>query len=169
MIVIFIELVAIIIGLYVFFMLSYSMLRGAPYAASTDEKIDTMISLLDIKKGEKAVDLGSGDGKIVIALAKAGAKAYGYEINPLYVLLSRYYIRREHVEKDVTIYWKSFWGANLSSYSVVTLFATPHIMRALSRKIQKDCKQGTRVVSNHFTFPNWDADRKKSNVILYKI
>ena len=58
---------------------------GLGYAPSTTAIIDRMIKLLNIKPGEKAVDIGSGDGRVVIALAKAGAEAHGYEINPLLV------------------------------------------------------------------------------------
>lgn len=58
---------------------------GAIYVPTSEEKIEKMVKLLKIKPGQKVVDLGAGDGRVLVALAKAGAKAYGYEINPYLV------------------------------------------------------------------------------------
>lgn len=169
MVVLLIEVATIIVMSYVFLMLCYSMVRGAPYAATTDEKIEVMVNLLQAKKGEKAIDIGSGDGKIVIALAKAGIQTDGYEINPWYVFLSRYLIRREKLQERAKIYWGSYWGISLSSYSLITLFGTPHIMGSLGKKIRRETKKGTRVVSNHFSFPHWQCVKEKEGVLLYQV
>ena len=67
-------------------LLLYSMLFGAPYAAVGSERLAVIMELLSPKKGEKIADLGSGDGRIVIQAAKQGAKATGYEINPVLVV-----------------------------------------------------------------------------------
>lgn len=67
---------------------------NAPYAPSVKNRLDAMLDLANIQPGDKAVDLGSGDGRVVIAMAQAGAEAHGYEINPWLVLWSRYAIRR---------------------------------------------------------------------------
>src|SRR5688572_3270112 len=66
---------------------------GSVYAKSTDEIVVKMISLLEAKPAQKAADLGSGDGRLLIALAKAGVESHGYEINPFLVWLSRKNIR----------------------------------------------------------------------------
>lgn len=67
---------------------------GAVFAKSDEKLIATMIQLAKVKPGEKAVDLGSGDGSVIIALAKAGAEAHGYELNPFLVWLSRRQIKK---------------------------------------------------------------------------
>ena len=82
---------------------------GAPFEPTSDRKLKIMMKLAKVKKGEKAVDHGSGDGKIVIALAKAGAEAHGYEINPLLVLFSRYKIKKAGLKGKAFIHWKNFW------------------------------------------------------------
>ena len=72
--------------LYVFFYFLLPMFFwGAFFAKTDDVSLQNMIKLAKIKPGDIAVDLGSGDGKIVIAMAKAGAIAYGFEINPFLV------------------------------------------------------------------------------------
>ena len=58
---------------------------GAIFARSKDEIVEKMILLADVKPGQKAIDFGSGDGRLVIAMARAGAEAHGYEINPFLV------------------------------------------------------------------------------------
>lgn len=62
---------------------------GAPYAPSDEDKIQRMLSLARAAKGDRAVDVGSGDGRVVIALAKIGAHATGYEVNPILYLISK--------------------------------------------------------------------------------
>ena len=56
-----------------------SVIKGAPYIPSDQSTIKRMIKFAKVKKGEKAVDLGAGDGRVIVELAKAGAIAYGYE------------------------------------------------------------------------------------------
>jgi predicted RNA methylase len=113
--------------LYFIGLLGYSMLKGAPYAAVGTERLTTMIELASIKKGEKVVDLESGDGRIVAACAKVGAQAYGYEINPILVFISRRLLKRNEI-KIAHIYQRSYWNADLSQFQVVTLYGTTHIM-----------------------------------------
>src|SRR3989344_831629 len=60
-----------------------------PYVATKKEKIETIIKLAQIKPHETAIDLGSGDGRLLLAAAQKGARAIGYEINPFLVLLTR--------------------------------------------------------------------------------
>src|SRR5882672_3428464 len=63
--------------------------RGAPYVPSRKDSIKKMLVLANLKPGDKVVDLGSGDGRIVIAFARNGIDAHGYEISPALVLWSK--------------------------------------------------------------------------------
>src|ERR1035437_1401593 len=117
--------------------------KGAPFVVSDPAKRKTMLKLADIKKGESLVDLGSGDGTLVILFAKAGANAYGYEINPFLVWKSRRKIKKEQIESSAIIYWKSFWLENLSKYDIITVYGIKFIMKDLEKKLQKEAKKGT--------------------------
>jgi ribosomal protein L11 methylase PrmA len=141
--------------------------QGAPFVRSDYETIQAIIHAAKIQKGDKAADLGSGDGLIVIALAKAGAEAHGYEINPKLVWQSRRAIKKAGLEKSAFIHWQSFWKADLSDYDVITLYGIQHIMDKLQEKLQKELKPKARVVSNFFIFKKWHASYEHGRVHVY--
>ena len=143
------------------------VVKGAPYAVTSQKRVNTLVGLLRVKKNERAIDLGSGDGRIVIALARAGAIADGYEINPLLVLLSRRKIKQAGLQSQAKIYWKSFWHADFSLYTVVTKIGSPHIMRAVGNKLENELQTGARVGSVTFIFPGWEKKNEKERAILY--
>ena len=154
---------AVMIGLILLFLI----INGAPFVPSHNKTVHKMINLLYIKAGEKAADLGSGNGKIVIALARAGAEAHGYEINPLLVWWSRRNIRQAGLEGKAFVHLRNFWSEDFSDFNVVTLYGVPHIMERLEKKLLQELPRGARVVSNSFTFPDWPWTQKEDNVYLY--
>jgi cyclopropane fatty-acyl-phospholipid synthase-like methyltransferase len=143
-------------------------IRGAPFVLTGSRKLRTMIDLANIQPGEKAVDLGSGDGRIVIAFAKAGAEAHGYEINPFLVLWSRYRINRAGLSGRAFVYWRDFWRVDLASFNVIAVFGMVHVMGPLERKLRRELRPGSRVVSNTFTFPRWTRSSGGGGVYLYE-
>lgn len=162
------SLLFLVAGLLLFIFLIRSMVRGAPFVPTRPEITEEMIRLLEIRPGEKAVDLGSGDGRLVVALARAGAEAHGYEINPLLVWWSRSTIRKLGLRGRAFIHRKSFWGADLSGFNLVTLYGISYIMKGLEQKLQKELRPNARVVSNAFPFPGWPYERKQGPVYLYR-
>jgi len=142
--------------------------RGAIFLPIHKKRVDTMIALSSVRPEDKVVDLGSGDGRIVIEFAKAGAEAHGYEINPFLVWLSRKNIREAGLKGKAFVHWKSFWRVNLSDYSIVTLFGINYIMKDLEQKLLKELTPGSRVVSYLFQFPTWQSEKKEYGVFLYK-
>jgi len=150
----------------IFFLIPF--LVGAPFEPTSSKKIKKILKLAKVKKGEKAVDLGSGDGRIVIALAKKGAEAHGFEINPILVLISKWKIKRAGL-KNAFIHWGSFWKEDFGKYDVITLFQFPTIMKSLRDKMKKELKSKARVVSFYWKFPGWKMKKKIENVHLYKL
>lgn len=163
--------VAIIIIAYLVILIDLIFLlptvRGAIYYPSSDTQIDAILKLAQIKKGEKAVDIGSGDGRIVTALAKAGAKAHGYEINLLLVWWSQWLTRLLPKEERGQFHWANLWMKNFSSFDIVTIFGMTYIMKDLEKKLLKELKPGSRVICNSFPFPNWKPAQKIDSVYLY--
>lgn len=141
---------------------------GPPYAVSESGTVEKIIALSNVKPREKAADLGSGDGRIVIALAKTGAEAHGYEIDPWFVSLARKNIRNAGLEDKAFIHQKSFWKENFSEFDVITAYMGKLAMGRLEKKLQKELKENARVVSNFFTFPNWRYSKKEGNIYLYE-
>jgi len=141
--------------------------RGAPYAPTDKKAIETMVQMANIKPGEKACDIGSGDGRIVFALAEAGADADGIEINPFLVWLSRFRARGTNAHEKIRFLRHNLWKADYSKYDVITLFGITYIMKQLEEKLQKELKSGTRILSNHFSFPDWKPVKKENGVYYY--
>lgn len=137
-----------------------------PYFQTTRYRVATMIELAAIQPGEKAADLGSGDGRIVIELAKAGAIVTGYELDEKLVKLSTENIKQAHVQ--AIILQKDFWQEDLSKYNIICVYPMPDIMHALEEKLLKELKQGSRVLLNYYPFPSWQEVTKKDNIYLYR-
>ena len=151
----------------VFYLLVRPMISGAIYAPTGDGNVEIIKKLAEAKPREKVVDLGSGNGKIVIAFAKDGIESHGYEINPLLVWFSRRKIKKLGLQEKAFIHGESFWKANLSEFDVVTVFTLPHIMRALVPKIKKELKPGARVAANAYGFQGIEPLKKENQVFLY--
>ena len=131
------------------------------------KKIKAILYLLNNQKG-KAVDLGSGDGRIIIALALKGFEAHGYEINPFLVWWSRYKIRKAGLKGKAFVHKKSYWDEDFSEYDVIVVFGILNMMERLEKKMQKELNTGAVVVSSLFEFPNWEYYDKKDGVYIYQ-
>lgn len=139
-----------------------------PYFKTSRYRVNTMIELAEIKPGELMADLGSGDGRISIAAAKAGAQAFGYETNPKLVELSRANIEHDALSNTAIILEQDFWTEDLEKYNIITIYPMPDIMELLEQKLLKELKPGTRVLLNYYRFLNWKFKKVKNNVYLYR-
>jgi 2-polyprenyl-3-methyl-5-hydroxy-6-metoxy-1,4-benzoquinol methylase len=146
---------------------------GAPFAVSSLYKINKMIALAKKftagKEGLTAVDVGSGDGRIVIALARNGFSAHGIEINPFLAWYSRLKIKKAGLNGRALIRRKNLWQADFSQYNVVVLFGVFYIMAKLEKKLLSELKPGSIVVCNHFSFPTWKILAQEGDVYIYQI
>jgi len=126
-----------------------------PTAQALAEK---MLNLAQVTPQDYLIDLGSGDGRIVIAAAKRGARAHGIEYNPDMVELSKRNAVREGVADKATFVEADLFESNFSAATVITMFLLPEINMKLRPAIL-DLKPGTRVVSNSFDMEDWKADQ----------
>lgn len=147
----------------------YTLKQGAVSVPTKRAAVAQMIELAEIKPGEKALDIGSGDSRVVIALAEAGALAYGCEINPVLVWYSRLRIWQKGLRGQAFVSTKSFWRYDVSDFAVVTVFGIPGIMERLRLKLQAEMQSGSRVISNIFTFPAWPPDKTLGTVRRYRV
>ena len=142
--------------------------KGAQFAVTTPSKVIKIIAVIEKYKKGKITDLGSGDGRIVIAAARAGFEAHGYEINPFLVWLSRRKIKRAGLEKKAFIHRQDLWRVNLSGYDIITLFGVGHRMKKFETKLRTELKPGAIVISNYFQFPSWPSTALDDNIYLYR-
>lgn len=124
------------------------------------------LDMLALKKGDVFVDLGSGDGAVLIEAASNGLVCYGYELNPFVWLVSK--VRTRKYRKQVTIYCKNFWKTPLPENTKgVFVFLLDKYMPALDKKLQQELKDG-RVVSHAFHIPHKKPTKQHGAFFLYK-
>src|SRR3989344_7831551 len=93
--------------------------RGPFYVPTKRNYVPHIVKFLAIKQGEKAVDLGSGNGRLLIALAQAGAEAHGFEHTPLLVWRSRYNIKKAGLTGKAFVHMNNFWNVDVSVFDGV--------------------------------------------------
>lgn len=160
--------VVILLGFIFLFSCVLPVLRGAPFVPTHKERVEKAIKLIGLGPNQKIIDLGSGDGRVLIAAAKKGAKSYGSEINPLLVWRTKFKIKKEGLQSVAFCNWKSFWSQDLSSFDVVFVYGISHIMKWLERKLQRELKPGAKVVSFVFSFPSWQPSSAEDGIFIYQ-
>lgn len=133
------------------------------------ERLARAIELVKLGPGQKTVDLGSGDGRILIAVAKKGAQAYGFELNPFLVLRAKRKIKKEGLQNLAFCQWRSFWSQDLSSFDVVFIYGISHIMKWLEKKLQRELKPGAKVVAFIFPLPHWKVKEQENGIYIYVV
>ncbi len=128
----------------------------APFDPTPQEVVERMLALAGVRPGDVLYDLGSGDGRVVVAAAKRyGVQAVGFEIDSGLVKLGRENVRKEKLEKLVEIRQQDFLTADLSPASVVTLYLSYDGNLAVRPQLMKQLKPGARVVSYAFDMGEW--------------
>ena len=146
----------------------YYLYQGPLFVPTLQTTVQQMVACAHITPGMKVVDLGSGDGRVVIAMAQAGAIAHGFEINPGLVWYSRYKIRRLRLTDKAQIETSDFWKRDLGDYDVITIFGINHVMNRLSEKLATELKPSAIVVSNAFHLPKLELQSQIGSLLIYK-
>lgn len=162
-------LLALALGFYLIFFVFYPLGRGAIFEPSSPEKTRAIAEMAQVALRERSADLGSGDGRVVIALARAGAEAHGYEVNPFLVMRARRAIRDAGLEGRAFIHWGSFWRADLSAYDLITVFQVGFIMGRLESKVKREMRPGARIVSHHWRFPAMSPEIARNDIYVYRV
>ncbi|XP_008854361.2 protein N-lysine methyltransferase FAM173A isoform X1 [Nannospalax galili] len=126
-----------------------------PYIGANARQVEHVLSLLRGRPG-KMVDLGSGDGRIVLAAHRCGLRpAVGYELNPWLVGLARLHAWRAGCARSVCYHRKDLWKVSLKDCHNVSVFLAPSVLPLLENKLQVELPAGARVVSGRFPLPTW--------------
>jgi cyclopropane fatty-acyl-phospholipid synthase-like methyltransferase len=118
-----------------------------------------MIELAGVKPGDLVYDLGSGDGRIVIAAAKKGAKAVGFEIDGDLLNESRANINKAGVQALAEIRHQDILTVDFSTATVVTMYLLPDVNLKLKPNLLSQLKPGSRIVSHSFDMGDWRPDK----------
>jgi hypothetical protein len=132
----------------------------APYVPTPHEVVSRILELAEIQQGDVLHDLGSGDGRIVVAAAKRfGIRAVGFEIDPVLVKDSRQIIKRAGLEELVEIREQDIRAVDFSPASVVTMYLYPAANLRLRPVLMRDLRPGSRVISHDFDMGSWRPER----------
>jgi len=144
-----------------------------PYVPSTRLNVDEMLRLADVRTGDLVYDLGSGDGRVVIAAARDyGARGVGIELDANLVAESTENARRAGVGERATFRQADVLTVPVKEASVVTLYLLPPLVRALQDRLYAALEPGARIVAHEYPFPDWQADRHvliSKNFYLYTV
>ena len=127
------------------------------WVPTPDEVVDRMLTMAQVGPNDFHMDLGSGDGKIVIAAAKRGAKALGIEYNPDMVKVAQDNAQKAGVADKASFRKADIFQTDFSQATVITLYLLPALNMKLRPSILS-MRPGTRVVSHSFTMEDWEAD-----------
>jgi len=149
-------------------LLGVSVIRGAPYVPTHGKQVDIALDLLNLKPGERLVDVGSGDGKVLLAGAKRGLKVTGYEINPILWAISWFRLLRYRPQGKVV--WGDMWGQKLPKDTKgIFVFTMGKYMSRLESKIRAEGLSGVGLASHGFELPNQKPIKTKEAIHLYKV
>jgi SAM-dependent methyltransferase len=142
------------------------LLYGAPYLPTLNPQIKAALELSDLKSGQTLLELGCGDGKVVLAAARQGINVIGYELNPILAAIA--WLRTRRYSQSVKIVCGDFWRGSWPEAEAIFVFLLPKYMPKLDEKIRSSVKKPVKLISFAFSVPSKPADDEKSGVYLYK-
>ncbi|MEA3016746.1 MAG: hypothetical protein QOI38_1468 [Sphingomonadales bacterium] len=131
-----------------------------PYVATLEEVIDRMLALAQVVPSDHVVDLGCGDGRILIAAARTrGASGYGVDLDPRRIREAETNARRAGVADRLRFEVRDLFEAPIAGASVVAIYLLPEINLRLRPRLLAELRPGTRIVSHAFDMGDWRPDR----------
>ena len=160
-------LVCVFLILAVAFWIATGLL-GAPWVPTGNETVNEMLSVAGVNSGDVVYDLGSGDGRVVIAAAKRfHARSVGVELNPFWVFWTWLKLTVLGLRGKTKVIWGNFFRVDLSKADVVTLYLLQNTNYKLEPKLKEELKPGSRVVSHVFTFNDWNPVKADTKLQIY--
>jgi len=131
-----------------------------PYVQTPSEVVMEMLRLARVTPDDVVYDLGSGDGRLVIAAARYfGARGVGIELDPALVAESKKIARRAGVAERTRFVEQDIFEADISEATVVTMYLSPSVNARLRPKLQSQLRPGARIVSHDFPIGDWAPER----------
>ena len=153
-------------GLVILLVLCFGfvVLFGAPYLPTLTVQVKEALDLLDLKPGQHLIELGCGDGKVLVAAAERGICVTGYELNPILAFIAWLRVRRYGPQARVV--WGNFWTAKLPPTDGIFVFLLPRYMTKLDKKIMQENSKPCKLVSFAFNIPGRKVEAK-NGLFLY--
>ncbi len=133
-----------------------------PYVTTPDGVVEAMLSIAGVGSGDYLIDLGSGDGRIVITAAKQyDARGMGIEYDGTLIAQSRRSAAREGVSDRVEFLEKDIFASDFRDATVLTMYLLPEVNLDLRPRILSELRPGTRVVSHDWNMGDWEPDDRR--------
>lgn len=167
----------ITLGVFLGCLLALSWFAGsdAPYIPTKRENIGKVLKIAGVGKGKKFYELGSGDGRVVLKAAKFGAVSFGIEQSWLRVLYSRYKALKlasqasRTTSGGVKFYHGNIFSRTYEDADVVYIYLLSQAIGNLEKKLKKELKKGSIVITQTYHFPNWKPFKKSGDFWLYQV
>ena len=131
-----------------------------PYVPTPQVVVDKMLDLADVQKGDYVIDLGSGDGRIVISAVKRGAYGHGIDLDPERIKEARENAQEQNLDDQVMFVKGDIFEADFSRASVITMYLLNSVNQKLRPELLDKLEPGSRVVSHSFNMGDWEADKE---------
>lgn len=129
-----------------------------PYVPTPHDVVAGMLDVTNVGPGDYVIDLGSGDGRIVIAAAGRGAVGHGIDLNPVRVEEAINNARKAGVDDKVVFMEGDLFEADISNATVITMYLLSSVNLKLRPVLLEVLRPGTRIVSHSFSMGDWEAD-----------
>lgn len=129
-----------------------------PYVPTPQPVVDQMLEIADVGEGDYVIDLGSGDGRIVISAVKRGAWGHGVDLNPKRIEEARANAENEGVSDRVLFLEENIFDTDFNEATVITMYLLNSVNRKLRPHLLEELEPGTRIVSHSFDMGDWTPD-----------
>jgi len=152
---------------------AYAAVIGAPLVLTSKSRVREIIDKAEIKEGDKFYELGTGTGRVMVAVAKySGAKVIGIELSPLFYLITILNLKINRVKK-YELFLENFFKSDLRGADIIFCFLIPRTMVKLKEKFSKELEPGAKVISFAFPIEGWVPYEiirggKKPSVYFYR-
>lgn len=153
--------------LVVVLLFGFVVIFGAPYVPTLKPQIEIALDMLDLKPGQTLVEVGSGDGRVLLAAAKRGLCVVGYELNPILVLVSLW--RTRSMRGRVKVVWGDALTKSWPPADGLYIFGVAGIMPKVYKKIVQSNEKPVKVASFSFEIPGQRPVAVKKGVYLYTV
>lgn len=136
-----------------------------PYVETPDDIVELMLDMADITPTDHVIDLGTGDGRIVIAAVKRGASGLGVDLDPQRIQEAELNASKAGVSDRIKFAVQDLFETDISQATVVTLFLNSEVNMRLRPALFEQLKPGTRIVSHNFDMEDWQPDRQEQLMV----
>jgi hypothetical protein len=131
---------------------------SVPYVPTPQVVVERMLAMAKVGPGDYLIDLGSGDGRIVVTAAKKhGARGFGVDLNPVRIKEAVENAAKNGVSDRAEFYQRNLFETDLGSASVITMYLLPRVNMELRPKLL-ELRPGTRIVSHDFDMDDWKPE-----------